>query len=202
MYACVASLSLTAACHVGMLHGARGGMLTCRSSTPTPPTLRVTQYRNAHKYLKDFSSELDLYLKTEGLLVVLNGLAFPPDWRFASPDAQLAGRVLALYVALYEHGLLEVCVGACMRVCVGGGGRGEMGKSCLVRRRGCARTRKVDCGRTHGLRTVHGKARDIDVPGCGTGAPGPVQAPARLISPSNGPTPVQQPPTVRRWRTS
>eukprot|EP00198_Chlamydomonas_reinhardtii_P006991 XP_001696327.1 predicted protein [Chlamydomonas reinhardtii] len=68
----------------------------------------VTQYRNAHKYLKDFSSELDLYLKTEGLLVVLNGLAFPPDWRFASPDAQLAGRVLALYVALYEHGLLEV----------------------------------------------------------------------------------------------
>ncbi|KAG2438484.1 hypothetical protein HXX76_005037 [Chlamydomonas incerta] len=68
----------------------------------------VTQYRNAHKYLRDFQSELDLYLKTEGLIEVLNGVTFPPEWRFASTDAQLAGRVLALYITLYEHGLLEV----------------------------------------------------------------------------------------------
>ncbi len=67
----------------------------------------VTQYRNAHKYLKDFQSELDLYLKTEGLVEVLNRVQFP-DWQFASKDAELAGRVLGIYVCLYEHGLLEV----------------------------------------------------------------------------------------------
>ena len=54
--------------------------------------------------------------ETEGLLEVLGRVAFP-DWTFASPGAELGGRVLALYVALYEHGLMEVCVCVCVCVC-------------------------------------------------------------------------------------
>ncbi|KAG2433955.1 hypothetical protein HYH02_012500 [Chlamydomonas schloesseri] len=104
----------------------------------------VTQYRNAHTYLRDFSSELDLYLKTEGLLQLLQRLRLalprPPSgdaggsaggdaaaaahmWpRGNEPQQQqqqqeqhrrhqqllLGGRVLAAYVVLYEHGLMEV----------------------------------------------------------------------------------------------
>ncbi|GFR51135.1 hypothetical protein Agub_g13489 [Astrephomene gubernaculifera] len=69
----------------------------------------VTQYRNAHAYLKDFQAELDLYLKTEGLLQVLNAVdldgttAGGPHRRLE----RLGARVLTLYIALYEHGLLE-----------------------------------------------------------------------------------------------
>lgn len=59
----------------------------------------VSQYRNAHKYLNDFQSELDLYLKVGGLLDILNSTPMRYDSCF--------DRVMDIYITMYEYGIVE-----------------------------------------------------------------------------------------------
>lgn len=65
-----------------------------------PP--RVTQIRNAHNYLADMEAEHDLYFKTGVLLEFLR------DWESDIEDAPLPAQMERLWVALYEHGYIEL----------------------------------------------------------------------------------------------
>ena len=58
----------------------------------------VIQHRNAHNYLKDFQSELDLYLRCEALLQSLS------SWR--NYAATLEERLEDIMVMLYERGFI------------------------------------------------------------------------------------------------
>ena len=56
----------------------------------------VTQYRNAHSYMKDFAEESDLYVKTTPLLAVLSG------WTSPARSASLADAFIDIYHHLHR----------------------------------------------------------------------------------------------------
>eukprot|EP00900_Chrysochromulina_parva_P010389 jgi/Chrpa1/19351/Chrysochromulina_OHIO_Genome00026133-RA len=62
----------------------------------------VTQYRNAHDYMRDYMSERPLYETTEELLHVLEA-----EWR-PEGDVSIATNVESAYIALYEFGFVEM----------------------------------------------------------------------------------------------
>ena len=64
----------------------------------TPPI--VNNRRSTRDYLSDFAAEADLYKKTSKLLVFLD------SWESTKDD--LPGRILDLWIALYEHGYIEI----------------------------------------------------------------------------------------------
>ena len=61
----------------------------------------VNQERSPHNYLRDFQSELPLYLRAGGLLDFLRA------WAPSAPNLSLPAQYEELLVALYEHGVLE-----------------------------------------------------------------------------------------------
>ena len=60
----------------------------------------VVQHRNPHSYLADFHAEQQLYHQTPALL------AFLTSW--TTPDSDIRTRYFRLFVALYEHGFIEL----------------------------------------------------------------------------------------------
>lgn len=59
----------------------------------------VVQQRHTHSYMHEMHAEVPMYLKA-GVLV-----AWLDEWTSAEPTLEL--RILALYIDLYEHGILE-----------------------------------------------------------------------------------------------
>lgn len=59
----------------------------------------VDQYRNAHDFLRDFDSEIDLYLKSGSLIKVLK------DYENVGTNA--AEMLFNIFVHMYEHGVIE-----------------------------------------------------------------------------------------------
>eukprot|EP01012_Entosiphon_sulcatum_P055874 TRINITY_DN7849_c0_g1_i1.p1 TRINITY_DN7849_c0_g1~~TRINITY_DN7849_c0_g1_i1.p1 ORF type:complete len:420 (-),score=45.55 TRINITY_DN7849_c0_g1_i1:26-1285(-) len=60
----------------------------------------VVQYRNAHNYLADFDSELELYQRSSALVLWLKN-------RWSPKGKTLQARILELAIAMYEHGIIE-----------------------------------------------------------------------------------------------